>query len=70
MTPKSKDFIHECKYAAEVSVELTDDETALSPYLSPEEVHKLDTDRLALRRGDIVEASKYAREYEPTPVTV
>jgi len=31
-------------------------------------VRKLDTVRLAWRRGDIAEASKYARVFEPTPV--
>jgi hypothetical protein len=49
-------------------VELIEDDTAWSPYLSPQDVHKLDTVRLALRRGDIAEASKYARVFELTPV--
>ena len=39
MTRKSKEFIHEGKYAAEVSVELIEDDTSWSPYLPPEEVH-------------------------------
>jgi hypothetical protein len=68
MTRKSKEFIHEGKYAAEVSVELIEDDTSWSPYLPPEEVHKLDTVRLALRRGDIAEAAKYGRVFELTPV--
>jgi hypothetical protein len=67
-TRKSKEFIHEGKYAAEVPVELIEDDTAWSPYLSPEEVRKLDTVRLALKRGDIAEASKYGRVFELTPV--
>ena len=67
-TRKSKEFIHEGKYAAEVPVELIEDDTAWSPYLSPEDVHKLDTVRLALRRGDIAEAAKYGRVFELTPV--
>jgi hypothetical protein len=37
-------------------------------YLSPEDVHKLDAGRLALRRGDIAEASKYGRVFKLTPV--
>ena len=65
---KSKEFIHEGKYAAEVSVELIEDDTAWSPYLSPEDVHKLDTVRLALRRGDIAEAAKHGRVFELIPV--
>ena len=67
-TRKSKEFVHEGKFAAEVSVELIEDDTAWSPYLSAEDVHKLDTVRLALKRGDIVEASKYSRVFELTPV--
>ena len=67
-TRKSKEFLHEGKYAAEVQVELIEDDTAWSPYLSPEDVHKLDTVRLALKRGDISEAAKYGRVFELTPV--
>jgi hypothetical protein len=67
-TRQSKEFIHEGKYAAEVPVELIEDDTAWSPYLSPEDVHKLDTVRLALKRGDLAEAAKYGRVYELTPV--
>jgi hypothetical protein len=61
-------LIHEGKYAAEVPVDLIEDDTAWSPYLSPDDVRKLDTVRLALRRGDIAEASKYGRVFELTPV--
>jgi hypothetical protein len=68
MTRKTTKFIHEGKYAAEVPVELIEDDTAWSPYLSPEEVRKFDAVRLALRRGDIAEASKYGRVFELTPV--
>ncbi len=67
-TRSAKEFIHEGKYAAEVPVELIEDDTAWSPYLSPEDVRKLDTVRLALRRGDIAEAAKYGRVFELTPV--
>jgi hypothetical protein len=65
---KSKEFIQEGKYAAEVPVDLIEDDTAWSPYLSPVDVRKLDTVRVALRRGDIPEASKYGRVFELTPV--
>ena len=68
MTRKSKEFIHEGKYAAEVPVELIEDDTAWSPYLTPQDVHKLDTVRLALKRGDIAEAAKYGRVFELIPV--
>ncbi len=65
---KRTKLIREGKYAAEVLVELIEDDTAWSPYLSPEDVHKLDTVRLALKRGDIAEAAKYGRVFELTPV--
>jgi hypothetical protein len=68
MTRKSKKFVHEGKYAAEVPVDLIEGDTAWSLNLSPEDVRKLDTVRLALRRGDIVEASKCGRVFELTPV--
>lgn len=69
MTRKSKEFIHEGKYAAEVPVDLIEDDTTWSPYLSPEDVRKLDTVRLALRRGDVAEAAKYGRVYELLPIS-
>jgi hypothetical protein len=69
MTKKEK-FIHEGKYAAEVSVELIEDDTTWSPYLSPDDARKLDTVRLALRRGDIAEAATYGRVFELTPIGV
>jgi hypothetical protein len=68
MTRKSIKLIHEGKYAAEVPVELIEDDTAWSPYLSPNDGRKLDTVRLALRRGDIAEAAKHGRVFELTPV--
>ena len=65
---KSKEFVHEGKYAAEVAVDLIEDDTTWSPYLSPDDARKLDTVRLALRRGDIAEAAKHGRVFELTPV--
>ena len=67
-TRKSIELIREGKYAAEVPVELIEDDTAWAPYLSPEDVRKLDTVRVALRRGDIAEAAKYGRVFALTPV--
>jgi hypothetical protein len=58
---KRTKLIHEDKHAAEVSVELIEDETAWSPYLSPDDVRKLDAVRLALRCGDVAEASNTER---------
>lgn len=68
MIRKSSKYVHEGKYAAEVPVDLIEDDTAWSPYLSPDDARKLDSVRLALRRGDIAEAAKYGRVFELTPV--
>ena len=68
MTRKTTELIHEGKYAAEVPVELIEEEDGWSPYFSLEDAQKLETVRLALRRGDIAEASKHARVFELTPV--
>jgi hypothetical protein len=68
MTRKSTELIHEGKYAAEVPIALIEDDTAWSPYLSPDDALKLDTVRLALRRGDIAEAARHGRVFELTPV--
>jgi len=69
MTRKSVQMLHEGKYAAEVSIELIEDETGWSPYVSAEDVLKLDRVRLALRNGDIAAASRDARVYELLPVS-
>ncbi len=69
MTRKTVEFIHEGKYAAEVPVDLIEDESSWSPYLSLEDARKLDTVRLALRRGDISEAAKHGRVFELTPIS-
>ncbi|HEX2449388.1 MAG TPA: hypothetical protein VHK26_14620 [Methyloceanibacter sp.] len=68
MTRKKLKLIHEGKYAAEVSVDLIEDDTAWSPYLSPEDVRRLDAVRLALRRGDVEAAAKFGRVFELTPI--
>jgi len=67
-TRTTRKLVREGSYAAEVPVELIEDDTAWSPYLSIEEARKLDAVRLALRRGDIAEAAKYGRVFELTPV--
>ena len=68
MTRTTIKLLHEGRYAAEVPVELIEDETGWSPYLSLEEARKLDTVRLALRRGDVAEAAKHGRVFELTPI--
>ena len=53
---------------AEVEVELLEDDTGWSPYLSIEDAYKLDDVREAVRRGDLESAAKYGRIYELRPV--
>jgi len=65
---KKSKYVHEGQYVAEVDVELLEDETGWSPYLSVEDAYKLDDVRDALRRGDIEAATKYGRIYELRPV--
>lgn len=67
-TRRSKEIIHEGKYAAEVAIELLYSDESWSPTMSPDDARKLDTVRLALRRGDIAEAAKFGRVFELTPV--
>lgn len=69
MTRKSIKLVREGRYAAEIPVDLIADDTGWSPYLSPDDVRKLDAVRLALRRADIAEASKYGRLFELTPIS-
>ncbi len=61
-------YVHEGKYVAEVDVELLEDETEWSPYLSVADAYKLDDVRDALRRGDIAAATKLARVFALQPV--
>ncbi len=69
MTKTSIKLIHEGKYAAEVPIELHYSDDSWSPTMSAEDARKLDTVRLALRRGDIAEAAKHGRVFELTPVS-
>lgn len=65
---KKSKYVHEGHYVAEVDVELLEDETGWSAYLSVEDAYKLDDVRDALRRGDLESAAKYGRVYELRPV--
>lgn len=68
MSRTRREFIHEGKYAAEVAIELEYSNESWSPTMSADDARKLDTVRLALRRGDIAEAARYGRIFELTPV--
>ena len=61
-------LVQEGHYIAEVEVDLLEDETGWSPYLSREDAYKLDDVREALRQGDFRRASALARVYEMRPV--
>ena len=69
-TRKRVKYVHEGRYAAEVDVDLLEDDTEWSPYLTVEDAEKLDDVRAALARGDIEEAAKKARIYTLHPVAV
>jgi len=69
MIRKTVKLIHEGRYAAEVPVELIEDETGWSPYLSLDDAKKLDAVRLALRKGEPAEAAKHGRVFELTPIS-
>ena len=61
-------YVHEGAYVAEVNVELLEDDTGWSPYLTIEDACRLDDVRSALRRGDITAASRLARIFRLEPV--
>jgi len=63
-------LVHEGEYVAEVDVELIEDDTGWSPYLSLDDALRLDDVREALRRRDIRSALRQARLFTLTPVAV
>lgn len=63
-------LVHENNYVAEVDVELLYAAEGWAPYLSVEDAYKLDDVRDALRRGDVKAASKLAKVFTLTPVTL
>jgi hypothetical protein len=69
MSRKLLKLVHEGTYAAEIPVELIEDETGWSPYLSIGDATKLDNVRRALRRGDVATAAKYGRVFELRPLS-
>jgi hypothetical protein len=65
---KRTKYVHEGTYVAEVDVELLEDETEWSPYLSVDDAYRLDEVRSALRRGDIATAATLARIFKLQPL--
>jgi hypothetical protein len=71
MTPRrQRKLVHEGQYVAEVEVEILDAPEGWAPYLSLEEVHRLEEVRDALRRGNLEAAAKLARVFRLTPINV
>jgi hypothetical protein len=65
---RSKKYVYEGEYVAEVEVELVVTEEGWSPYLSLDDAYKLDDVRQALRQGDVHAAVKRARVFRLEPV--
>ena len=64
-------FVRGGAFAAEVNVEIFEDEGGWAPYLSLDDAYKLDDVRDALRAGDVERACRLAaRVYRLTPVEV
>lgn len=71
MTTRHKTkLVHENRYVAEVEVDVIEDETSWSPYLSLEDAQRLDRVREALRSGDVKTAAQFGRVYTLSPVAV
>lgn len=69
MKRKTFEFVRAGKYAAEVPVELIEDEGDWSPRLSLDDARKLEAVRLALQRHDIETAARHGRVFELLPVS-
>ena len=69
MKRKTVEFVQAGEYAAEIPVELIEEEGGWSPYLSLTDAHKLEAVRLALKNGDIAMAAKHGRVFQLLPVS-
>ena len=58
--------VREGDYLVEVPIELIEDETEWSPYLSVEDAKKLDEVRSALKQGDLDAAGQYGTVFKMT----
>ena len=67
-TRKRTKYVHEGKHVAEVDVDLLEDDTGWSPYLTVEDACRLDDIRNALRREDISAASTLSRVFRLEPI--
>jgi hypothetical protein len=69
-TKRKFKYIHEGAYVAEVEVDVIEDGTSWSPYLSIADAVRLDKAREALRSGDLTAAAALGRVYRLQPVSV
>jgi hypothetical protein len=65
---RSKEIIHEGRYAGEVFIDLEYSDASWSPTMSAADAQKLESVRLALRRGELDEAAKHGQVFDLTPV--
>jgi hypothetical protein len=63
-TEKSIKLVEQGGFVAKVPVTLIHDDTGWSPYLSHEDMLKLDDVREALRRGDVEGAARHGQVFE------
>ena len=70
-TKRKVKYIHEGAYVAEVEVDVIEDDSSWSPYLSVADAVRLDKAREALRSGDLNAAAAFGKVYrlQPVPVT-
>ena len=69
MTRRTIKIVHEGRYAAEIPVDLIEEQGGWSPYLSVQDASKLDSVRKALRDGDVATAAKHGRVFQLLPVS-
>ncbi|HEY5046880.1 MAG TPA: hypothetical protein VII49_02535 [Rhizomicrobium sp.] len=69
MVRKIVELVREGNYAAEIAVEMIEDETGWSPYLSLADARKLDAAREALKKGDVAAAARFGSVFELLPVS-
>jgi hypothetical protein len=62
-------LLREGGFVAEVPVDLIEDDSSWSPYLSLEDAQKLDDVRKALRDGDLKTAAKFGRVFQLLPIS-
>ena len=56
-------YVHEGEYVVVVDVEILEDETVWTPYLSSKDAYRLDDVRDALRRRDFASARRHGQVF-------